>query len=300
MEKIKLNIVNEDLQDLRKKYLIEVKESGLFNDFILKNQIEDEEILANMSKFVKIMEESESCKKCKKLEHCTKYNKGICLSLTINDEGEIDYILRPCKLYAKTLVLKSNYYARDFDENYLNYELKDTLNPDYADSRKKLISSLSSIIKNNSAVGVYLYGSRQCGKSFIMSVFTKSLIEKTNKMVAYLDTPNRIRELNDLYFINKDAFQEELNNLINVDVLILDDFGNEYKNEIVRDNIIFPLLNERLRKHLLTCFVSPYSINDTIKMYSLKDNKSPKADQLGEIIKILSNEIKITSIPYRD
>ena len=132
-----------------------------------------------------------------------------------------------------------------------------------------------------------------------MSVFSKTLIDRNKCKVAYLDTPNRIRELNDLYFINKDAFQEELNNLINVDVLILDDFGNEYKNEIVRDNIVFPLLNERLRKHLLTCFVSSYSLNDIIKMYSLKDNKSPKATQLGEVIQLLSNEIKIESIPFR-
>ena len=299
MEKLKIDIVKENLQQLRNESLIKVKESGIFDDFVLQNDIDDQEILSNMSKFLKVMEEMESCNGCKNIQSCKKSNKGICLSLSINDEGEIDYILKPCSLYAKTLKINNGYYARDFDENNLDYDLKDTLNPDYADSRKRLIASLKNIIKTNNSVGVYLYGSRQCGKTFIMSVFSKTLIDRNKCKVAYLDTPNRIRELNDLYFINKDAFQEELNNLINVDVLILDDFGNEYKNEIVRDNIVFPLLNERLRKHLLTCFVSSYSLNDIIKMYSLKDNKSPKATQLGEVIQLLSNEIKIESIPFR-
>lgn len=299
MEKLKINIVNEDLLEMRKSYLKTVKECGFFDDFIKDNEISDEEIIDNMSKFLKVLEELESCNGCKDVNLCKKSTKGICLSLFINSEGEIDYTLKACKKYEKTLKLNHLFLARDFDENNLNYEFKDLLNQDFIDSRKKLIKELTSVIKNDSDIGVYLFGSRQCGKTFMMSVFAKTYIEKNKKSVAYLDSPIRIREINDLFFTNKEVFNEELTKLMNVDVLILDDFGNEYKNEIVRDNIIFPLLNERLRKHLLTCFISNYSLYEIGQMYALKEMKNPKSNQLVEMIKLMSKEIKIDSIPFR-
>ena len=92
MEKLKIDIVKENLQQLRNESLIKVKESGIFDDFVLQNDIDDQEILSNMSKFLKVMEEMESCNGCKNIQSCKKTNKGICLSLSINDEGEIDYI----------------------------------------------------------------------------------------------------------------------------------------------------------------------------------------------------------------
>lgn len=300
MEKLHIDLSNRDFLDLRKEYLNVIKSNPLFIDFIEKNVITDEEIMENTSKFLKVMNDNEGCDSCNNLNCCKKGAKGIVFSLGIDSNGEIELILSPCKENLKKLKFDEKYIYRDFDDSYLNYEIRDTAIDDFFDSRKEIINAIKVILKDNFNKGVYFYGSRQCGKTFIMSVFSKKIIEKYNKSVAFIDTPTRIRSLNDLYFTNKEEFDREINKLINVDVLIFDDFGNEYKNDIIRDNIVYPLLNERLKKKLLTCFVSNYSLFDVKKMYSLKEINSPKSGQLVELIKLLSNEIRIDSIPFRN
>ena len=81
--------------------------------------------------------------------------------------------------------------------------------------------------------------------------------------------------------------------------------GNMPSKRIVEDNL-FSIKASHISKEdrLMTILQAEnnfccYSLNDIIKMYSLKDNKSPKATQLGEVIQLLSNEIKIESIPFR-
>ena len=92
--------------------------------------------------------------------------------------------------------------------------------------------------------------------------------------------------------------KKDLQDLIAVDLLVLDDFGNEYKNVFIRDTIIYPLLNERLKNGKLTWFTSAYTVKDIINMYSFKSNYSPKAAQLGELIKSLAKEFTLTGIRF--
>ena len=91
-----------------------------------------------------------------------------------------------------------------------------------------------------------------------------------------------------------------LNDLINLDLLIFDDFGNEYKNEIIRDVIVFPLINERLKKHKITCFISSYSLDEIEIMYALKERISPKSRQLKDIISLSTKSFCLNGLPYRE
>lgn len=299
MEKINVSFVQSDFTKKREEALIKIKSSHLFDDFILKYEITDQEIINNASKFLKVMEENECCKNCKSIFSCKMANKGVNYFLGFDSKGEIALKLEPCNKNS-LIVLNKYFIYRDFEDNIADYSIKSLASPDYVYPRKKVIASFVDILKNNSRKGIYLYGSRQCGKSFMLSVFSKVYAEKNDTKAAFINASKHFKMLNEAYFLNKDNFNSLLNDLIEVDLLVIDDFGNEYKNEIIRDMIVFPLLNERLKKNKLTSFTSSYSLNEIQSMYALKENASPKARQLIEIIELLTNVINIVSAPYRE
>ena len=297
MEKIKLSITRQDFSKQREEVLYKVKESGIFDKFIKEYEITDAEIMKNASKFLRVLEENETCQNCQGINNCQKRNKKVHLELQFDSYGELILSLTPCKEQQKILNYDGLFIYRDFPNNNLVYDLKDTYNSDFQQVRRPLLNHLKEILTNGEK-GVYLNGNRQSGKTFILSVFAKTFADKTNKKVAFIDSTRRIQELNDLYFKNKDEFEFIFSELVNAELVVFDDFGNEYKNEIVRDMIIFPLLNERYKNHKVTCFISNYSVSDIKIMYSLKEKISPKANQLAELIELLSKKIELKSLPY--
>lgn len=301
MEKLQISLATQDLTEKRQEALEKIKESGFFADFIEKNEISDLEIMKNASKFLRVLEANEICKNCQGLSKCQKPNKGIRLDLTFDESGDLTLSLLPCLEQAKLLRINDLFLYRDFPDEYIFYAIEDLIsNADFKAVRKNVIAHLVKILKSLETKGLYLTGTRQSGKTFILSVFSKTIAEKNNLKAAFLDCNTRIKELNDLYFIDKNEFNDRLLELMNVDLLVLDDFGNEYKNEIIRDMIVFPLLNERMKKSLLTCFTSSYSLSDVMQMYALRENSSPKAQQLKEIINLMTKQIKLDSLPYRE
>ena len=64
MNKVSFDIVNKDLTQKREDALLKIKNSHLFDGFIKKYEINDQEIINNASKFLKVFEENETCKNC--------------------------------------------------------------------------------------------------------------------------------------------------------------------------------------------------------------------------------------------
>ena len=68
-------------------------------------------------------------------------------------------------------------------------------------------------------------------------------------------------------------------------VLVLDDFGNEFKNDLIRDSIIFEIISKRSAAHLFTIFTSDFTIEDIITLYSTSKSAALRAKQIGRLIK---------------
>ena len=103
--------------------------------------------------------------------------------------------------------------------------------------------------------------------------------------IAFLNTPVRIKELNDLYFKNKSEFSETLEAYSNMSVVVFDDFGSEYKNELIRDNIIIPILKNRAKQNKITIFTSDFSLKEIQQLYSFsRSGNDIMANQLRAIL----------------
>ena len=300
MERLHLSVADEArVNKMRKESLIRIKNHPSISAWIDENALTDEEILQNASKFLRVIEENEKCLSCPGIGKCAKSLRGIVPVLQYDGE-RIELVLRPGEENKKRIRLDSSFLIRDFPDEYLKYDLKDAMNSDYIDARKVVLAALNEIGRKNSEKGIFLHGSRQSGKTFILSLFAKKYAEKKDKTVAFLDSSVRIRMLNDLYFQNREEFLSQLAEISAADLLILDDFGNEYKNEIVRDVIVYPLLNERFRSGKLTCFTSSYDLSKIETMYALREKGSPKAQQLRELIETMTRSVELRSLPYRE
>ena len=69
----------------------------------------------------------------------------------------------------------------------------------------------------------------------------------------------------------------------------IDDFGNEFVNDFIRDTIIYPIISTRHNKNLMTIFTSDFTIDEIETLYS-----TSKAGQLRakQICKIISTSVK--------
>jgi len=71
---------------------------------------------------------------------------------------------------------------------------------------------------------------------------------------------------------------------------VLDDFGNEFKNDLIRDAIIFPIISARANKKLLTIITSDFTISEIVTLYSTSKAGALRAKQIGSLIKSTAKE----------
>lgn len=305
MEQIKLPKINQEkINSIKKKSLAKIKNDEGAMQFINFHHISDQTIMDNSSKFLTYIEDRDICKNCQGIQKCKKLFGKIKVDLLYDGEF-IDFRYYSCEHVLNEKKIKDNYIVRQFPDKFLNVTFKDVTKCDY-NSRKELLLFLlalkTSILKNKSikkAKGLYLYGNKLIGKSIIIASFLNGLYEDKVGPIAYINTASYLKELNDLQFINKEEFEKKLNELFDVPILVLDDFGNEYKSDFVRDTILFPLINERCNNQLLTIFISNYSLEDIETMYSTSYANAPKANQLIQMIKAIAKVIHLDGAPYK-
>lgn len=298
MEKIKLPKLNETyIAKIQEKTLIEIKNDAFFRDFILQHALNDDEIIKSASKFIRFKEDNLKCQNCK--GKCQKGLNQIQMNLVFDeDKREVDIEFNICDFYKKVNALKRMFYRIDFPIDYLEYDFKKELNNDFLLSRESVIKKLQSILVDDSKKGIFLTGNNGIGKTFIFALFAKSFLENKKGSVAFCSSGDIFKEMSDLNFSDKNALNSLLNDLINVDLLVLDGFGDEYKSDFVRDNYVYPLLSARLEKHKLTLFTSNFTIKEVVDMYTLSYSSKPKTKQLSVILYNLADEIVLSSKPF--
>ena len=214
-----------------------------FVNEIQKELLEYKVNIENVNDFSVLLEERKNCAKCKNLASCSNTNNGYYTCY----EDDL-FVLKPCR-YKKELdsqnkkdsLIKTLYLPKKVLEADLAlYDLE-------SESRRNLYKYtarfVSAMENNEECKGLYLAGSFAKGKTYTLACIANELAKK-NVSCLLIYFPDLVVDLKSA--MGSSRFDELLNTLKSVDVLMLDDLGSEKMTEWVRDEILGPVINYRL------------------------------------------------------
>ncbi len=298
MERLKVeqNITISD------KYLKEVEDSIFANPvaykYCRKLGLSDEQIRENASKIFDFSEDVKNCKNCKGLRYCNKDPKYLVTNITYED-GVVDRNILPCKKYLEQINFKKRFAIIDFSEDYFdNYIARDVSNVMSKSKKAVLVKYKNSAALKKSNEWIFIKGDMSTGKSFFAATLcVDAARNKLYETISCIDVPERFKELTDLAFQKSPRFNELLDKIRHSEMLVLDDFGNEFKSDFVRDNILFPILSVRAKNKLFTIVTSNYSIDDICTMYETNKAGKPKIEQIRQLLTLMcKDEINLPSL----
>ncbi len=286
MEKINKVLNNETFDD-DKDYAKELYKKFINDDELYKEAIDDgfsnEEIYNHIGLFNDLKENRDIDRRITSLNDCYYYNHFFYFKI-IRNGISFDKVYSANKYYAEFLKYSSRFIYKDFDDAFDNIKMKSIDN-------KRAGKLIQNCYKNR--YWIYLYGPFRSGKTYLAISFVNSIIEHENYKVAFINTIARFDELIGLYFKNRNEFYEKIEGLKKVDLLVLDNFGSEYKNNYIRDLILKPILIYRSQfDNLITVFTSQYRYNDVIKMYEFNQNNNNSNLGVSELIYLFSSKVK--------
>lgn len=296
--------INIQLNDEQKKYKEECITFCMNNSFVLKfleeNDLDINFVKNNSSKLKRWAENKQICANCKGLDEC-KFNQGRYFELKLND-GFLEQVYSKCN-YFKEEETKNEYlknyvlYHGSEDMKLRTFKMVDLCKEDKQD----VIDICNQLIRSeNESKGIFLSGKPGIGKTFFMNC-VGNLYVKKGYQVAFVNSPTLMSDLKNNFNVN--GYTEEvLSKLKRCDVLILDDIGGESISAWSRDEILMPLLNERMEKKLKTYFTSNYNFERLEEHFSIDSRghvDKIKANRLMERIKAVSNEKTIKGVNRR-
>ncbi len=293
MERAKLKtriILSNDLEQYKDEKLKELYQDPYFLEFLKQYDLPKEMVRDSLGIFLDYVDDQHYCEKCPGIEKCAK--KVPCMvAIPVIEETGIERKMQMCpKMFARRNIEKK-LLVYDFPQEWLANDIFSQSDVDYVKNRLDILKSLTSLVEETSKEWIYLYGGPRLGKSYLVASFLVTYLKKhPTKRGAFLDSSMRIKELSDLSFIDKNQFQQVLNSYIDIDVLVLDDFGSGYMSDYIRDSIVYPIINQRLKEKKLTIFISRIPLK---KLETYLSGKSASGRiQAGQIVDIIRAMIK--------
>ena len=282
MEKLKVNLDYQSddkiLAEMKKAY----ENCPAAIKFCQDNGIPEEVIDNDITKVYDFVSDLNYCRNCPGTKKCNKQNPYLCTKI-VYTSGILERQLVPCKEIIKRMKFERLFKVRDFPEEWLDISL--TKDVDQTKKRTEAIKKYAEYLKKGQNPWIYLVGNKNSGRSYLAAAIVVDAAKKEKGPICFLDSSLRIRELNDIYLAKrKDEFQNRLDYYSNVPILVLDDFGNEFKNDFIRDAIIFQILSNRASKKLFTIFTSDFQIEEIQQLYDTSKAASIRAKQIANII----------------
>ena len=280
MEKLNLSSIKLGNIDSLYKESIE----GLKNDPIVYETISSKlgltakEVKANLAILLTYQEDVNYCLNCPGLDKCKKNNPYLKMDLEKRDSLVVPSF-SPCKEMSKLEEKKKMFFAYSFPDSYLDNKVKSI---DTSIVRGEAYKAIGSSVKEKNSSWIYLYGSTRSGKSYILATFAV-YFAKSHPGCAYVSCQSLLEKFKNLSYLNKEEFDIYFDKIKNAPLLVIDDFGNEYKTEYTFSTYLLPLLDYRNKQGLRTFFGSSFSIKEIESLY--KDKIGPiYARQLKDIL----------------
>lgn len=244
--------------------------------------------ISNVNDFDLMLRERENCRSCRGLSNCQNDNKGYYTSY----ENE-EFILTECKY-------KRDYKMQNDKESLIKtlYLPKSVLNADLqnfdtnCDSRRKvfeyIVNFVSDIKEGKDVKGLYLHGPFSKGKTYTLACIANELRKNNiNSLLIYF--PDLVVDLKNA--ISTSRFEELVNMLKSIDVLMLDDVGSEKMTDWLRDEILGPIINYRLMEGK-PLFMSSNLTPNQYKEHLLLNDKV-KAERITNRLNSLVRQISL-------
>lgn len=294
MDKLNLNFT---LSEEQKKLKDELYQSLIKNKHVCawlkRYDLPKAFIYDHTGKFSDWLKDVEKCDHCQGIAYCAQKIKGQYMDLYMDKFLNVgihrcDYF----KEYEKDLSHGIYYIDSKLSEAQLKIDLFtidiDAESDEYAVSVARIIN----LIGNESPQkGLYLWGKPGVGKSYLAAGVT-NFYTKQKIRCAFVNVPKFIADLK-MLFHDHYAMEQKLMALRNVAVLVMDDIGGESVTAWSRDDILLPLLDDRMEHHKLTFFTSNYNMKELKERYVMTANKVSEpmaAERLLERITTLAHE----------
>ncbi len=288
--------INEtaDIKKMISEMFNEIKNDKNVMSILNNLGITDEEFIKNNVATISLLKDDlDYCRDCPGFSMCNKPHHHYVFNLNY-DGKRLSKVLTPCALKVKDEKINESYLVRDFIDSWRDISVAKL---DKSKVRMPLIKRYKEALETNRN-WIYITGSHRSGKSIAAAAILNGFIKLKKGKGAYLNYPERVRQLQDYTYGNKDDFNALMNLYCTVDYLVIDNFGNEYKSEYIRDSITLMILNERARKGLVTIFTSEFDFDDIANMYSLNAAGRARGKQLKNLLMDFAiSPIDISSAP---
>ncbi|XMB85660.1 primosomal protein DnaI [Mycoplasmatota bacterium WC44] len=274
----------------------EIKKEVLSNNVISKvvseNNISNDEVERKLTELYRFTNEVTGCKGCKGIDSCTMNIVGFYPKLEA-EKGKIHVSYLEC-----------DYHKKAYNEAKKKNRLVSMYMPskDYEDfeateERKAVMYYISDFLQSDDFMrGMYLHGKPGIGKTRILSVTAKKLSK--NKEVLYINYPDFVREIKSS--ISNGTLENKVDLLKTIEILILDDFGDEgIQSDWFRDEILMPILQNRMEEKKPVFFGSNFSLSHLEDNLHSKVGDTVKVERLMERIRTLSKPFELKGKNYR-
>ena len=263
MEIKKINVDHDKIRASKKR----VKEELIDNPYIIKKMkdlnVTDEEFDTYLGYFQTYLEDKMVCSKCKNPKKCTKQFEGIAMDLYRSEFGiERSFSLCPPRELERTVAKK--YFLRDFPDAFLGIVLDDI---DNKKGRFPYEKELMQTDVDGNNVGLFITGPGSSGKSYPLIALCNEFV-RGGKTCSYVEVRNFFEDLKGT-LDHREQYNALMSKVKDVDVLVLDNLGDEKISEWVRDDILSGILDYRVKNDLLTYITSSYTLDELASLYNV-------------------------------
>ncbi len=283
----------------RNQLLKEALNNETVQKIVSDNNISIEELDNSLNVVLAYTLKSKKCLNCKGLEHCLQVSNGYCPSLDY-DGVRLDLNYVPCS-YLKELediesknknlkLLSCNINNFDFNDIFINPKRKEVLN--------QIKECYSNYEKGLDTKGLYIHGRYGCGKTYLLAYLAQQFANNDHQVIfAYY--PDLVRSFKSA--IGDGTLEDKIDELKNIEILILDDFGGETTTPFIRDEVLSAILQDRMTNNRLTFMSS--NLNEQLLIGHLsesqKDVDQLRASRVHERIRALMNFVELDDQNYR-